>query len=290
MSFKILIWPNLKYQRLYSCQRTTFNRNSLSLNYRWGDVLLKNNGDCDYLELNERQTKTRTGENVSDTRKVKPKIFPNKTARDPIAVYKKHAELMPTNYNFAEAPFYLAPRTIPVSNDSDQWFLRQRIGMNKLSSLMKSMCDKAKITNRKLTNHSARKLLVQKLRDNNIPPTEIMQITGHKNIQSVLNYSSISLENQKRCSNILANTNGDTYLSDNENHCPLPSNSASQISSVQSQLSNQFAFADEARAHVNPVCEAQVTSPAIPEQLHIPNLNISSRNSSVTTPMFYGAV
>ena len=223
------------YQKPYSCQQTIFNRNSLSSNYRWGDVLLKNNGDCDYLELNEKQTKTRTGENVSDTRKVKPKIFSNKTARDPIAVYKKYAEMRPTNYNFAEAPFYLAPRTIPVSNDSDQWFLRQRIGMNKLSSLMKSMCDKAKITNRKLTNHSARKHLVQNLGDNNIPPTEIMQITGHNkysitghtNIQSVLNYSPISLENHKRYSNILANTNGDTYLSDNENHCPLPSNSVS---------------------------------------------------------------
>ena len=150
------------------------------------------------------------------------RFFSNKTARDPVAVYENYAEMRPTNYNFAEAPFYLAPRTIPVSNDSDQWFLRQRIGMNKLSSLMKSMCDKAKITNRKLTNHSARKHLVQKLRDNNIPPTEIMQITGHKNIQSVLNYSSISLENQKRCSNILANTNGDTYLSDNEITVPCP--------------------------------------------------------------------
>ena len=41
---------------------------------------------------------------------------------------------------------------------------------------------------KRITNHSARKTLVQKLQDNNIPPTQItVQITGHKNLQSVNN-------------------------------------------------------------------------------------------------------
>ena len=44
-----------------------------------------------------------------------------------------------------------------------------------------------------ISNHSARKHLVQKLRDSNIAPTEIMQITGHKNVQSIINYSEISI-------------------------------------------------------------------------------------------------
>ena len=55
-----------------------------------------------------------------------------------------------------------------------------------------------------ISNHSARKHLVQKLRDSNIAPTEIMQITGHKNVQSITNYSEISEQTQKRCSNLLA--------------------------------------------------------------------------------------
>ena len=37
-------------------------------------------------------------------------------------------------------------------------------------------------TDKKLVNHSTRKHLVQKLVDNDIPPNEIIQITGHKNV------------------------------------------------------------------------------------------------------------
>ena len=59
-------------------------------------------------------------------------------------------------------------------------------------------------SDRKITNHSVRKHLVQKLRSANIPPTEIMAITGHKNVQSLINYSSITDDQQKRCSNILS--------------------------------------------------------------------------------------
>ncbi|KAH3896820.1 hypothetical protein DPMN_021002 [Dreissena polymorpha] len=39
----------------------------------------------------------------------------------------------------------------------------------------------------RITNHSVRKFLVQKLRNANIPPTETMAITGHKNVQSITN-------------------------------------------------------------------------------------------------------
>ena len=48
------------------------------------------------------------------------------------------------------------------------------------------------LENKRLTNHSARKHLVQKLNDNKIPPTQTMQITGHRNVNSVNNYSSLS--------------------------------------------------------------------------------------------------
>ena len=57
--------------------------------------------------------------------------------------------------------------------------------------------------NIKLTNHSARKGLLQKFVDKNVPPTDIIQISGHKNVQSILNYSHISNETHKQMSNIL---------------------------------------------------------------------------------------
>ncbi|KAH3811055.1 hypothetical protein DPMN_139457 [Dreissena polymorpha] len=54
------------------------------------------------------------------------------------------------------------------------------------------------------TNHSARKHLVQKLRGHDVPPTEIMAITGHKNVQSILNYSSVTEKQLQTCSAILS--------------------------------------------------------------------------------------
>jgi len=47
------------------------------------------------------------------------------------------------------------------------------------------MALKANINNEWLTNHSARKHTIQKLNDNEIPPTHIMQLSGLKNVQSI---------------------------------------------------------------------------------------------------------
>ena len=59
----------------------------------WGDVKLKQTPDeKEYLEYSvERQTKTRTGFNPSDTRKIKPRMYSAPdlpTEGDPVRVYK----------------------------------------------------------------------------------------------------------------------------------------------------------------------------------------------------------
>ena len=56
-------------------------------------------------------------------------------------------------------------------------------------------------TDKKLLNHSTRKHLVQ----NDIPPNEIIQITGHKNVNSLNNYSSLSDKKQQEISAVLSN-------------------------------------------------------------------------------------
>ena len=55
-----------------------------------------------------------------------------------------------------------------------------------------------------VTNHSARKRMMQKLNNNNVPPTNIMQLSGHRNWQSVNNYRTLSKEQQKNTSLILS--------------------------------------------------------------------------------------
>ncbi|CAH3121017.1 unnamed protein product [Porites lobata] len=70
-----------------------------------------------------------------------------------------------------DSPFYLAVNT-EVSKAGKKWFKAAPLG--------------------KLVKHSTRKHLVQKLLDNNIPPNEIVEITGHKNVNSLNNNSAIS--------------------------------------------------------------------------------------------------
>lgn len=50
-------------------------------------------------------------------------------------------------------------------------------------------------TEKKIVNHSTRKHLVQKFVENNIPPNEIVQATGHKNVSSINNYFQYLIKN-----------------------------------------------------------------------------------------------
>ena len=80
-----------------------------------GDVTLNTASDgAKYLQLNEKQTKTRTGENLSDVREVTPKIYEaegESPERDPIKIYEIYSKKRNAN-----DPFYLAPRTIPLED------------------------------------------------------------------------------------------------------------------------------------------------------------------------------
>ena len=106
--------------------------------------------------------------------------------------------------NKKNQPFYIATSTIPLPAANDTWFERGPVGVNKLSSMMKRMVVRAGMNpDKRLSNHSARKFLVQKLNDCSIPPNEIIQISGHKNLASINNYSHINQNQHRDISQIL---------------------------------------------------------------------------------------
>ena len=79
-------------------------------------------------------------------------------------------------------PIYLAVNNIqPSSLSVKPRYKVQPIEVNKLNSLLRDMVSEARLglESKRLTNRSVRKYLVQKLNDNEIPPTQIMQITAH---------------------------------------------------------------------------------------------------------------
>ena len=83
------------------------------------DINLKVDGEGEeYLEFVERQTKTRTGDNPKDVRKVTPKMWsnPENISRCPVEVYKQYSLLRPSDFCKPEDPLYLATHTKLTQN------------------------------------------------------------------------------------------------------------------------------------------------------------------------------
>ena len=170
----------------------------------WGDLQLKTDSEGNrFVEFSkERQTKMRTGENARNLREKKPQMYENKNNPDrcPINTYLAYKNHRPADMMTDESPFYLAVN-IESPKPGQKWFKCSPLGVNSLRSMLKNMIkDSGVKTDKKLVNHSTRKHLVQKLVDNDVPPNEIIQITGHKNVNSLNNYSTLSDKKQQQIS------------------------------------------------------------------------------------------
>jgi hypothetical protein len=63
----------------------------------------------------ECQTKTRTGEKISDVREVSPKMYECSGDRNPVALYELYASKHPTGMRDQSDPFYIATPTISLT-------------------------------------------------------------------------------------------------------------------------------------------------------------------------------
>lgn len=177
---------------------------------RWGDIVLKRDPSTheEYLEYYERTTKTRTGDDIRNTRSCPPRMYatPNNRDRCPVEIYAFYRAMRPQDYSNPDDPFYLAVVTNNKSpNLNEQWFLRGPIGKNKIESMMKTMAKNADLpSDRKLTNTSVRKTLVQKMTDNNVPDSLQVYVTGHKNAGSLNNYRTLNDSHKHAISSILS--------------------------------------------------------------------------------------
>ncbi|WAR15575.1 hypothetical protein MAR_005680 [Mya arenaria] len=174
----------------------------------WGDIQLGIEGSEEFLEFNERQTKTRTDSDTNNIRRQKPRMYATGTERCPVVTYKQYADHRPMIFSADDHPFYLAVDTNKVNPaDHAQWFLAAPIGRNKLDSIMKKMAERAGLpalmNGKRLTNTSASKRLCQKLLQSNVPDTQAILITGHKNAGSLNNYRVLSNDQRQSISNLL---------------------------------------------------------------------------------------
>ena len=68
---------------------------------------------------------------------------------------------------------------------------------------MRKMAEKARL-GPNVTNRSGRKTMIQALTNNDIPATDIIQLSGHKNLQSVTNSSIVPEKQQVKMSHTLS--------------------------------------------------------------------------------------
>ena len=171
----------------------------------WGDIKLETDVQGNrFLVYQERETKTR--KDYRHERDVVPKIYETKENPDtcPVNLLLKFTHKRPINTLDDDSPFYL--QCLPTHQMKDTiWYKAQPLGVNSLGRIMKTMAEKGGLPGKK-TNHSGRKTTVKRLREAQFEAIDIMKITGHRNIQSINNYSDLPAEKHRKMSNVLTAT------------------------------------------------------------------------------------
>ena len=114
---------------------------------------------------------------------------------------------------------------------------------------------------------SVRKHLIQKLTDEGLPPNQIVQISGHKNINSLNNYSHLKAEQTKNISSILSNCSA-PVINPPSKKLDVKPTVITETSTSSSQFSLQNASKNQDMTAVQPSTnQAPVPSPMTQSQI-----------------------
>ena len=110
----------------------------------WGDAkLCQTSTEQEYLEFNERETKTRSGNDPRNVKAIEPKMFAaSNNEKCPVKAYKVYAEKRPAEMKTKDALFYLAVNNL-ISGSGKPRFKKAPVRVNKLNTLMKTMARKS---------------------------------------------------------------------------------------------------------------------------------------------------
>ena len=115
---------------------------------------------------------------------------------------------------------------------------------------MKFMAAQAEIEGKKLTNHSARKTLVKKLKAANQPRSAIIGVTGHTNERSLADYEEGDENEQRLISSIISS---DGQASTSNQRRPL------ENVGLSSTVANTLTMNEERMMTINNFHGCQVT-------------------------------
>ena len=173
----------------------------------WGDIVL----DVDAVTgrevlvwTAERASKTRQGLKGGRQRQFCPKAFATGTNRCPVLYYKLFKAPRPQKANSPESPLYLAVNH-QTWRQSQVWCKSSPVGKNEIGKSMPTAAKNAGLAaQHKISNHSVRKTSPSRLLDAGVPENFVVQLSGHKNLQSLSSYKSASITLQRHMSDTLS--------------------------------------------------------------------------------------
>ena len=119
-----------------------------------------------------------------------------------IMLFEEYIAHQPSAICLADSPFCLA---IDYKPSNGKFLKSQKMGIKKINGFKKAIVEKISDANsEKFTNHRNRKTLVTTLLGNNIERSDIGQLSGHRNVQSLDSYASTPHETQRRMSSIIS--------------------------------------------------------------------------------------
>ena len=120
-------------------------------------------------------------------------------------LFKRYLEKRPSEME-KSGPFYLTVIEKPVSSI---WYKKTPMGKNTINTIRNSMKENSPLKDlcpeKNLTNHSARKTVVTKLKSSGLPKCEIKNITGHASAQGLDDYDSGDEKEQQIISRAIDN-------------------------------------------------------------------------------------
>jgi hypothetical protein len=149
---------------------------------KWGDILLKTNATGKkYLTYNERETKTRQGDNIADI-KGPIKVFEDTDYPKycPVRHFEMYAKARPTSMCEPQSRFYLQPKKFSDQKSAESeliWYKNQPHGINSLQKYMHIIVNKAGIAKDvTLSNISVRKHLVSTSKKAGVPDSTTIKV------------------------------------------------------------------------------------------------------------------
>ena len=104
-------------------------------------------------------------------------MFETQSEKCPVKLFQKYPSKRPVGIEKSRR-FYLPPIVNPLRNF---WYKKTHMGINSINSMMKDLISNSTLQNsgKHLENHTARKTVVKKLKQQQVPKSEVISITGH---------------------------------------------------------------------------------------------------------------